>query len=554
MNFLTLKKRARSMKKNLLLGLMALIGLFTSCSQDDVSSLPTDQSNSNAVSIGVEMPADFVKTRAAGMPTAPAGHKLRCILEVWTSDGATKKLRKEQVYTSGNEMTFTFELADLDEYKAVLWADYIDENRAETDGTYADKYYKTNDTNQNGLKKVSIIENAYTYAEDVREAFTGTVTFTKELTALEIPKVTLTRPLTKITIAEKKATNVALCKSMTATYTVPSELNPFTGTIGSATYNATYNAAPNGQDLIVGGNTYKTLFTDYVFTVSDGTMGEIALTFTDQKDGTTLNPKTIPAGMSLKRNYWVRSAGELITLNYDANTSLTVDMTTDWTSQDEEVAIAVGDFYLSDGTIISKDSELTQEQKAACVGVVLKVGRDVKDDSEYKLKGTETPMQIKGYVLALYDVNDGKWCVWCPIDEATAEIGVQADATDFSGYKNTQTIIEYAKNNGKTLQKNFPATYYATTYYESEHAAPANTSGWFFPASGQCQYWLNNNEELLKSVKKATDKSDYSWKGYYSSSTEANNSNIWLLDYEQNKKVIGDGKQNDSSVRSVLAF
>ena len=79
----------RSMKKNLFFGLMALAGLFTSCSQDDTDASPTADSNQVSMSIG--MPADFVKTRASAPATFPAGHTLRCILEVWTKDGSTRK-------------------------------------------------------------------------------------------------------------------------------------------------------------------------------------------------------------------------------------------------------------------------------------------------------------------------------------------------------------------------------------------------------------------------------------------------------------------------------
>ena len=101
----------RSMKKNLFFGLMALAGLFTSCSQDDTDASPTADSNQVSMSIG--MPADFVKTRASAPATFPAGHTLRCILEVWTKDGSTRRVRQEQLVTAGAaNITFSFELAD----------------------------------------------------------------------------------------------------------------------------------------------------------------------------------------------------------------------------------------------------------------------------------------------------------------------------------------------------------------------------------------------------------------------------------------------------------
>ena len=311
------------MKKNLLFGLMALTGLFASCSQDEVLNQPTD--NSNQVSMSVEMPADFAKTRA--VPSSPAGHQLRCILEVWTKDGATMKVRKEQIATGTGTITIAFELADQGDYKAVLWADYIDQSATATSGHYPDKYYITNDAT--GLKKVAInTAGGYPYTAQVREAFTGSTEFTKDAAAKTDLTATLTRPLTKVTIAEKTTANFNLCTNVNAAYTVPSEFNAFDATVGATTYSATYNAAPEGTEISVAPNTYKSLFTDYVFTTADATMGEIAMTFT----GTgTLKPKTIPAGIPLKRNNWVRAAGNLIASDYDANASISVDMTETWT-------------------------------------------------------------------------------------------------------------------------------------------------------------------------------------------------------------------------------
>lgn len=85
----------------------------------------------------------------------------------------------------------------------------------------------------------------------------------------------------------------------------------------------------------------------------------------------------------------------------------------------------VGDFYCknkkNEGYLIPGDiASLTVEQKAACLGVVLKVGKDNsgdwKDDCNYKLKDGLTPMSdIHGYVLALNDANGGNYCQWGPL-------------------------------------------------------------------------------------------------------------------------------------------
>ena len=321
------------MKKNLFFGLMALAGLFTSCSQDDAYAPPAADSNQVSMSIG--MPADFVKTRAA-VPTFPSGHTLRCILEVWTQDGSTRKVRQEQLVTANvANFTFNFELADQGDYKAVLWADYIASGASATDGHYPDKYYKTDDAT--GLKKVSIITSAYTYTDQVREAFAAVKTFTKEATAVTNLTATLVRPLTKVTIAEKKTAMVDKCRILVAKYTVPSEFNAFSEEVSTtATYQARYEAAPVGHVIPINRVDCKVLFSDYVFTAADATMGGIELMFS----GTVmLYNRSIPAGIPLKRNYKINAAGNLITAvgGDDPAVALSVDMTTDWEKQNNDI-------------------------------------------------------------------------------------------------------------------------------------------------------------------------------------------------------------------------
>lgn len=220
----------------------------------------------------------------------------------------------------------------------------------------------------------------------------------------------------------------------------------------------------------------------------------------------------------------------------------------------------VGDFYCKnskdEGYLIPGDeASLSPEQKNACIGIVMKVEKDNsgqwKDDCEYKLKNSTIPMNtIYGYVLALYDANEGKTCQW---GSSGKSVNTNTETTGFYGYKNTQTIINYDKNNEKKLQNNFPATYFATEDYENKHPAPNNSSGWFLPSAGQCKYWLNNRPTLLTQVNNVTGNNSYNWLGYYWSSSESNyfpTSHAWYL----SGNVNSDLKSSSSSVRSCLAF
>ena len=372
----------RSMKKNLFFGLMALAGLFTSCSQDDTDASPTADSNQVSMSIG--MPADFVKTRASAPATFPAGHTLRCILEVWdTETTPALKIRKEICPAVGDtEIDFSFDLATAGTYKALLWADYIPTSQGTTSqeiagltgvDSYGDNYYITT----NGLKEVEISINIPQKPEVV-DAFFASAEFTKAEKALTIPTVTLTRPFMKLTIAEKNADRFASCERVTVEFSSPSKFDVATGTvIGTQSRNITVtNEWLNyGNDITIGGQTCKTLICLYVLAnAADATMGDIKLEFTSSEQGKSLPTVTIPAGIPLKRNYCVNAAGNLIGKPSSSAVNMTVDINSDWTGTEEEtISAKVGDYYYKDGTW-STDANATSTNPI--IGVVYQVNAD----------------------------------------------------------------------------------------------------------------------------------------------------------------------------------
>lgn len=226
----------------------------------------------------------------------------------------------------------------------------------------------------------------------------------------------------------------------------------------------------------------------------------------------------------------------------------------------------IGDFYCrnnsNEGYLIPGEiASLTVEQKAACLGIVLKVGKDDsgdwKDDCDYKLKDSQTSMSdIHGYVLALNDANGGNYCQWGSYGTKVEHVDMNRDQyTGFYGYKNTQAIKGKVAAD-KTLADAFPATYYTTAAYEDSYASPVNSSGWFLPSAGQCWYWFKNEGVLLSSMKKASGNENYSWKSYYWSSSEGDYnpaSNAWYLGFYCSGVDYYD-KGYDYCVRACLAF
>ena len=224
--------------------------------------------------------------------------------------------------------------------------------------------------------------------------------------------------------------------------------------------------------------------------------------------------------------------------------------------------LAIGDFYYSDGGICPK--EVSNPPSEGCIGIVMKVGRDNggtdwTDDCTYNLKDGTTDMNtVHGYVLALYDANNGQTCTWGSQGTQVEYEGMmnREQDTGFYGYKNTQAVILFAKSKGWNLQDAFPAVYWGTNGYEDSHPAPANSSGWFLPSAGQCKYWLNNRDELLNSVKKVTGDDSYGWKSWYWSSSEYSSNpayNAYFADFDY-VRVLPSSKDSYRYVLACLAF
>lgn len=231
-------------------------------------------------------------------------------------------------------------------------------------------------------------------------------------------------------------------------------------------------------------------------------------------------------------------------------------------NQSESIGVShtlhVGDFLLSDGTILQYTATLTAEQKVSCVGVVLKVGFDsTLDDDVYRTKdgGAALPAaNIHGYVLGLN--KSGSYKAWATGSFINTSVGTSGSLTDFRGYGNTQKIKAYAAANSVSFST-FPAAYAAAVEYDTEHQpAPEFTSGWFLPSMGQCRYWFNNGTRLVESVRKVL------WPSYvfdyeYSSSTEFDASKYYVTDFNKSSEseaIKSYTKDWSNRVRPVLVF
>lgn len=184
---------------------------------------------------------------------------------------------------------------------------------------------------------------------------------------------------------------------------------------------------------------------------------------------------------------------------------------------------AVGDFYMSDGTLVGKDETLTPMQKDACIGIVYSTDASRIGEAAKKVL-TDQGVTPHGLVMALTNASEG--CRWGeypkdensgggtgdPFKENTDQL--QKQYSNIDGYGETRWIID-TYNSGTTLRDTYSAFYHASRYGTADsntdkYATPSNTTGWFIPSMGQWWDILSNLGGIdLSTYQNKTDDSTY---------------------------------------------
>ena len=516
-------------KYHLYLWFIALVGLMTSCSQNETDALQT-ATESNRVTLTASLPEDFAQIGTRALPTPPTDYKLRCILEVWTRDASPAlKHREEKVGLTGDNVVFDFKI-DKGTYDCLFWADFIATGAANRNATigdvtythYDDKFYVTNNTSD-GLKAISIIKRAYVFNTDARDAFFGHYELKKEAAAVENPPIdALTRPFAKLTIKEKDATNYSYCSTLEAKYSVPAMFNVLNGTVDSD-QSSTIELYLSGKS-----NEPQTLFSDYIFTNASSTLGSISLTFTGTGDK-KLQPVDIPAGIPLKRNYKTNATGSLISEKPEPikDVKLTVTMDAGWTGTEEETISAkakVGDYYYEDGTWSTENKETDAN---SIIGVVYEVNADGS-----------------GKVVSLTEQTGLKWG---PRDVAT-------EATSMtSGKENTNKVFALIANQSYTLSD------YPIFNACKELRTSTGNDGWYIPNTTEYVNLFNVVSTInskITAISGGTEvvipTKELDASGYWTSKEDQTTTTALMMYYAKGSK--NTSKANEHKVRFILDF
>ena len=255
-------------------------------------------------------------------------------------------------------------------------------------------------------------------------------------------------------------------------------------------------------------------------------------------------------------------------------------------------SLAVGDFYMKDGSLISGSTEtLTEEQKANCIGIVFWVGDPTAQDKTLK---ADHPNCTHGLVVALKEAIDTpegttKWQEpansvqkWLDSNRPGQFLNVESDIGssdpwhNIQGYNNTKAIEEYNNNSGLSLA--LPVVAVVDYRKNAAAIAPVHSSDWYLPSAKELALLCGDVIDIENAIKNDTrdllngteqtpgqfDKlGDYAedYNGNYWSSTASpayfstKPSGMYVMFFKARSRIAGDyAKSNSFRVRFILAF
>lgn len=202
--------------------------------------------------------------------------------------------------------------------------------------------------------------------------------------------------------------------------------------------------------------------------------------------------------------------------------------------------LQAGDFYLKDGTLLSEDTQLTDAQKAACVGIVCWVGDATATDPVLK---RDFPQCTHGLVISLKETTSA-WQnsyasttiqSWAENQEFYTQGGYYALNKDvgssydspggIQGYNNTQILKAYDEAFASypvTILNSFGVITEGVTLPEDK------TSGWYLPSPRELVELYNVMETVNQSLT-ALGSSQQLSSSYYWSSGEDSSNTAWSV-------------------------
>lgn len=228
--------------------------------------------------------------------------------------------------------------------------------------------------------------------------------------------------------------------------------------------------------------------------------------------------------------------------------------------------LQAGDFYLKDGTLLSKDTPLTAAQKAACAGIVFCVGDATATDPALK---RDFPQCTHGLVVSLKETMsawqsdyDSQSSIqkWAATQKFYTQGGYYALNKDvgygtespgsIQGYNNTQILKAY----NEEFADSYPVTILNSLGTITEVTLPEDkTSGWYLPSPKELVELHSVMEAVNQSLTASGNNSQLSSLWHYWSSGENSSDYPWVVNLGSGY-VSSNDKRAPYQVRLVFAF
>ncbi len=412
------------------------------------------------------------------------------------------------------------------------------------------------------------IKAYYPYSEDVES---GSITFT-EPTDFMYGTATATRqsPEAKLTFTHQMS-QVSFTLSDPAATKADATSSEAVVTLHNLVKGGTF-------DTTTGTVTPGTETGDYKITTTMGSKASFILppqTFTDNGVSVSVqyNGKTYSATISLDKSTQGTNTQYTLAVSKDAeSTNLVVssETITDWTSDDKgnvnmtekEVSniLEIGDFLLSDGSVVDKDYDLKKLTDKTVVGVVYYVG-NAQPSVLYSGTYTETqdilkaeaPKATNGLAIAIKNGNDGAvarlvgnackldYSTWYKADDntdAASYIGTTLSITSpgekFLGYNNTAVIEKVGESYNSTATGSEEFTKILSSFRDA-NTVSGDVSKWYLPSYAELKQIQDNYSTISASVTKAggtlaqfTDFTTNTTEKFYWSSDFRGAANAWI--------------------------
>lgn len=240
--------------------------------------------------------------------------------------------------------------------------------------------------------------------------------------------------------------------------------------------------------------------------------------------------------------------------------------------------VEIGDFYMSDGSFMKKDTKFTDAQKSACVGIVFWLGDPTSEKFGDPVLKREKPYCTHGLVVALNDAVSATtfnkkeyeyFQAWqdsnlSGYEDINAEKNIESNYGRILGYNNTAVLKLYDEQCEEQYGVKMIA--YLDAYSE-EHAVPASKcSGWYLPSAKELStlsagwadditHYAYKGTDNIKIVNESLESLGLATltSGEYWSSTESSEHGVWFLDFSDGG-LSSYNKMMSLGIRFVCAF